>query len=466
MNKLKNQKGSAMQVAIIAIVLVGIGGAMITSMVINQIKSTHKASQTLDLKYDTEAGVEEVIGDFIDKINAKGFKKEIEEFNIIKLYVELANELVQSEGTADDQINAILNKISNGEMVNKSEVIKVRKTIQEAIEKKEGKSNPHADQLLKMALEYTLFIENNLFDINENLNINVITFEKSKSFIKMIIKNLAEVPFDDKQAIVYGNISVANRDTQYNSKGNNNLSNLYANFNKDKGPITIKIKELTKLTNEELIKLWVDDNANTVIGNIEKTDYTNVIDNEIKLIQGSEYLKTSNIEKLYKTTGNITSDIVKNMVKDRLKIIKLEIDMLIDWIKLMQNLKPDGSGGTELKERLIIEVPKSIEVKNNKGEIIAKTVTVEYDNENKAINELEKRVKLLSSTDSKYNPNFYSFEILKPPLTEVVLNLDIIGQIQEYKMEAKVDVKTHDILGKDKYEVDYEVKDWKKVNTP
>lgn len=466
-NKLKNQKGSAMQIAIIAIVLVGIGGAMITSMVINQIKSTHKASQTLDLKYDTEAGIEEVIGDFIDKINAKGFKREITEFNIVKLYVELAYELVQSNGVASREIEAILKKIGNGEMINKSEIIQVKYALQYAIGSEQGKSNPHADQLLKMALEYTLFIENNLFDTNGNLTIDGITFKKSQSFIRIIINDLTEVKFEDKDT-VYGNISVAHRDTQCNYKSYKNLSNLYSNLNKDTGFITIKIKELTGLTNEEAIKTWVDKNTDTVIGNIEKTDYTNVIDNEISLIQGGGYLETSDIKNLYKTTGDVTGDIFNNIVKDRLKIIKLEIDMLIDWIRLMQNLKPDTSGGTELTERLIIEVPKAIEIKNNNNEIIAKTVAVNYDSENKAVNEKEgaEKVKLLDSTDSKYNKDFYSFEILKPPSTELVLNLDIVGKIQKYKIQTKVDVKINDILSKDKYEVDYEVKDWKKVNMP
>ncbi len=452
-NILKNKRGSAMQLAIIAIALVGIGGAVITSMVVNQIKATSKSSQSLDLKYDVESGVEETIAEFIDKISAEGFKKEITEFNIIKLYVELADMLVKSNGVANTEINIILDKIGKGETVTKDEIGQIKSAIELAIKNEQGKSNPHADKLLNMVLKYTTFIQNNLFDSEGNTTINNINYAKCKEYINIIIENLSEIKFDDK-SVEYGNISIAYRDTKLNNKNYKSLEGLYNVFNKTSGNIYVKLKELQSKNSEILINEWVEDNADLLIDSINDTNYKTIIDDEINLItEVEDYLNINKIDQEYKTTGSTKKDI-NDIVIQRLKIVKFEIDMLIDWINIMQNIAPDQSVEPGYGETLIIAVPKIVNLASSNCQVTYNTVN---RNENEELG----RVNLLNDV------NWYKFEVIQRPSTSIVLDLKIISEInsseENYKIESDIQVTIEQILSKNNYRVNYQVKDWKKV---
>ncbi len=469
--KINSNKGSAFIIAIIAIVLVGIGSVTITSMVINQIKNTHKSSQNTELKYDTEALVEEVTGEFIANINGEGYKREISEFNIIKMYVELADKLVKSNGIANTEIGDVLKKIENGELLNKEDILKIETELNKAILNQQGNSNPHADGLLTAALDYTVFIKKNLYkttDLNETPSIENITQIQSKDFIKIIISKLSEVEFPYGQgnnSYLCGNVKVVFNDTIMNKYGYKYLNSLNNEFDKNStANIYSKVKELTLKNDISLINSWISTNANALIMKIESTKYRDTIDKEISLINNSSdsYLNTKDIIKKYKTTGSFSDTQIRQLVVDRLEIVKFEIDMLVDWIKIMQSLNQDNSGSNQIGQVLVINVPQNIEIKNLAGNILAKTTKVEYNTENRIENEANTRVELYEDDIN----NIYKFMILKPPTTTVILDTDVEGIVENNKIQAKLKITINSIEDKDEFQVNYEVIDWKKVNTP
>ena len=65
LKKIKSKDGSAMTIAIIVILLIGIFSSLIMSMLTNQIKFNMKNSKNTNLKYEAEAGVEETVANFI-----------------------------------------------------------------------------------------------------------------------------------------------------------------------------------------------------------------------------------------------------------------------------------------------------------------------------------------------------------------------------------------------------------------
>ncbi|MGL4911776.1 MAG: hypothetical protein ACRC3Y_05015 [Romboutsia sp.] len=68
-NKLKDESGSAMLLAIFLLVLVSIVIISFSSQVGNQIKSTMRADENIQEKYNMESYIEEAIADFIESIN-------------------------------------------------------------------------------------------------------------------------------------------------------------------------------------------------------------------------------------------------------------------------------------------------------------------------------------------------------------------------------------------------------------
>ena len=176
--KLKSQKGSVMSLAIVLIVLVSIVGTSITMMVNNQMKTYQVNSRYSDLKYDTEKGIEEVIGKFIDNINVVGKNDQFSEAGILQSYVELADILVASNGKFNSAVNDVLNSIKQG--VATKQDMNTLITEMNKLGTMVGKSNPDAKELTGIAAEYATFFRDNFF--NENTNGE--STEVAKEFIK------------------------------------------------------------------------------------------------------------------------------------------------------------------------------------------------------------------------------------------------------------------------------------------
>lgn len=475
LKKIKNKQGSAMQVAIIGILLVGFCSFTVTSMVINQIKTNSKSSQNTILKYETEEGIDETIAKFIENINITGNVVVTTEADILQMYVKLADTIVGSNGIVNAEINNILNNMDSG-IFTRSDLDQLAQQLGYIENDLAGNSNKDAKQILGIAKEYAEFFRDTLFDPKTSqLDVTRINYKACQKMIKNIFYNLQERVFESgngaNKKIYDGNIGVVYRDiTLNNNKYSKELDKLYNTFIKDS-----YIKDrLTSLSNikyntsegetvtDSKIKDWARSNVSHIIKEIKDTDYETAIKNEISRINKGGYIKESQIIGLYKTTGKGQVN-VRNLVIERLDIVKREIDMLIQWLTYMDELSKDvtiGGSSSSSTGDLIVSVPKEIKIEDNSNKEKVGKVT-HYT---------------INSTDvtflGKDASGKYKFEILKTGLTtKIDLKLKTESQVQDstkgnYKIESNVIVKINKILGKHDYNVDYEIADWNKVNIP
>ena len=465
-NKIKCKKGSAMQLAIIALLLVSICITSISSMVINQTKNNMKSSQNTGVKYNTESGVDEVIAKFIEEIESSGEKSVADEFDILHKYVEITDILVGSNGIVNATISNILNNMKIG-IVTKTDMQALSKSLEETMQTA-GASNPDAKELLGIAKKYADFFSNYFFNEYNELDLKNIKYNTIKEFVNLIIENLAEIEFErgngNNKVTDKGNISVVYRDISLNKNHSKNIDNIYQAFitNPESTNITIQInKNLETKKTEDEINEWAKKNVDKLKSLLIKDSYkySDAIKREIELINKGGYLNEKELKHYYSTTGNPN---YRQIVTQRLKIINYEIDMLIQWLEYMEDLsKINSSSGSESEsiENLIITVPKEINLPVSNDDEVKKTLSIVYNETNKTDNINNKTINLIDDSEK------LKFEILKPGLgTKIILNLKIQSQIDGYTIESDVDVKIYEILNKNEYKVDYEVKDWKKVN--
>lgn len=473
--KIKNNQGSAMQIAIIGILLVGVCSFTVTSMVINQIKTNTKSSQNTSLKYETEEGIDETIANFIENINITGEVVVTTELDILQMYVKIADTIVGSQGLVNAEINNILNNMKSG-IFTKTDLKQLADQLGIIETDLAGKSNKDAKQLVGIAKVYAEFFVNTLFDPDTNeIDINRINYKACQNMITDVFYNLQEREFESgngaNKKIYDGNIGVVYRDiTLNNNKYSKELDKLYNTFIKDSD-----IKDrLTSLSNikynaleaetvtDSKIKDWARSNVSHIIKKIKDTDYETAIKNEISRINKGGYIKESQIIGLYKTTGKGQVN-VRNLVIERLDIVKREIDMLIQWLTYMDELSKDvtiGGSSSSSTGDLIVSVPKEIKIEDNSNkEKVGKVTHYTINSED---------VTFLDDDSS----GKYKFKILKTGLTtKIDLKLKIESQVQDstkgdYKIESNVIVKIDNILGKHDYNIDYEIADWNKVNIP
>jgi len=74
-NKLKDNSGSAMLLAIFVLTLVTVAIIMFSTSIGNQIKSTMKTDESIEKKYESEGYIEESLGEFIESINVTNVTK-------------------------------------------------------------------------------------------------------------------------------------------------------------------------------------------------------------------------------------------------------------------------------------------------------------------------------------------------------------------------------------------------------
>lgn len=244
LKKLGNKVGSAMTLAIIVLLIVGIGGITMTSMVINQIKSTKSNSDSVDLKYKSEAEVEKVIGEYIDKISIDGERVATIDASLLIWFFMISHQYAEAgEGLLDgyntdlyNQVNEIEtlledyisegcscmteddcdtceldyckgntsnnkkpenNKICNVEKINKIKYENLT-DIKDKLDKLLTNLGTHKDSVAAMEIamllgtsrDYINLIIDNLFD-GENIKYSGFTEDQCNQFIEQVIESLS-----------------------------------------------------------------------------------------------------------------------------------------------------------------------------------------------------------------------------------------------------------------------------------
>ena len=457
LKKIKNKKGSAMTLAIIVLLIVGIGGTVTTNMVINQMKSTQKNSELIDSKYETEAEVEKVIGEYIDKINAEGDKTSISDFDVLYYYVNIADLLIKDNSKPiKDAMASIKVNLENG-ILKKEDLESIYSNIG-TITSGTGNSRPEGKLFLEMAKYYTELFMDNLFGTNSNsdsmVDLSTLTVKNCENMINGVLKNLSKEEFSYKEKgktyTHYGNAGLLYRNIKFAENTSNNIDEIYiafgSNTNTKFGEITGKI--------DSLLTQYNISNIDEIINEIKELQHEVKLEDEKEKVNTGNYLNTGKLLDIYKkiSTGDVNDLDVTNMVKDEIMIVKLEINMLLQWLNIYKDLNSntDSEGTVNPSEGFRITVPK--EISWNNGKVVAKPRNV--------------------VEDFKDNPNItlindpgldiYIFEIKSAH--EIVLNLDVNAEIENYKIFADVELNINPIMTEHTYDIDYKVKSWNKVN--
>jgi len=121
--KLRNKNGSAMTLAIVTLLIVGICGTTVTSMVTNQIKSTKNNYDSIDSNYQAEAQVETLVADYIDQIEVKGERGVNLNYDLLIWYFMIAHRYTEVAETYTkyyhtEYSSSVISKLKNGELEN------------------------------------------------------------------------------------------------------------------------------------------------------------------------------------------------------------------------------------------------------------------------------------------------------------------------------------------------------------
>lgn len=434
LRKIKKQNGSAMSLAIALIAIVTIIGSSITMMVNNQMKVYQVNSRHTNLKYDTEKGIEEVIGKFIENIKVVGRNDEFSETGVLQSYVELADIIVASNGKFNSAVNDVLNRIKQGVATKQDMntlIIEMNK-----LGTMVGKSNPDAKELIGIAVEYATFFMDNFF----NENSNGVSTEVAKEFIKKIINNLSTREFKtgngNNSGTYYGNVGVVYRDLVTISKKGEPFKSIYTEFkNNNSTNVAGKLKNLDNLTENDIDR---------ILSSINSTNYIENIKLEMNNVSKGSYLNEKEIKHYYSTTGNVKN--IDNVSK-RLQIVKKEIDMLVQWLNAIKGNMQGTEGETTIVSSLQVQVPAQVTESNGKTISITPVENDNITSTKKIVDELE----------------IYEINILSPSAsTNILINLDIQSKTDEYTIEADVDVNIYGIVSEVDYKVEYSVTNWNK----
>lgn len=471
LKKIKSKDGSAMTIAIIVILLIGIFSSLIMSMLTNQIKFNMKNSKNTNLKYEAEAGVEETVANFIEDVNFVGNvtvnvpMESQSEFDIVRMYIELANAIIGGNGIDDSIITPILNEIKEGD-ISKSKMINLSEQLDIVINEidrnnssKHGYAHKDVIDLLNIAKSYTDFFIVNFYEVDgEDLKLNM-DYSLCINLINKALYNLREMNFEN-DTDVYGNIGRAYRDLNFGVNGNGNKRltksyNLFQNKNNIKIPYeNLTIEEAESKKNE--IDIWVGNNVSKMISKITAINYGDeILNNKNEIDKKSSYLKESNIKENYRKSSSYCGWFSgcniqhKTLVKNRLDIVKKEIDIIVNWLTNMQTIKNMTNGSSR---KPIMAIPKAIPNGNKNAQVLYNTIN-------------SNNVNLLQDDNS----GNYRFEILSlGSETRIKFNLKVQSEVvngenDNYKIEANIIVKIHDVISEDNYKIDYEIESWNKI---
>lgn len=92
--KLKDDKGSAMILAIIVIVLASIIILMLSKQIVSQIKTSKNAQNSIQADYNVQGNIEQAIGSFIERVSISDNGKENQLSSDSKLKYEASQSIV------------------------------------------------------------------------------------------------------------------------------------------------------------------------------------------------------------------------------------------------------------------------------------------------------------------------------------------------------------------------------------
>lgn len=432
-NKLKSNEGSSMVLAIIAMVLVTLLIGTIGMQLNNQIKFNSKTETYIQSKYESQGGIENGIGEFINsievtgEINSNTIKPEYMYLEIIKQYVTEANLIIGNNGILNTQINEAI------KMIDEKDYINIKPQLEKIINNNalngNGGGKPEIERELNVAIkyidEYKLTMDRtNCISNIKFLNDRII--ENSENYVQKDLKNSYKVY------------------VKYNEETlDHDLVNHFGNMN-----------NVVKDTINALKSYEQNNNIDGISDSIKKIEKYEYVINEIML----NLNQLNSISDALTLRGHIYGNgngrdpkEIYDIVYNRIKTISLELELMKENLIYLRDNTSSSGGSTNNPEnttskKMILTVPKVInDIKEEGYEYVSKVTLEEYEPNPNII-----------KSESKNN---YEFEILNKDAI-IELNLSIESENDNYTTNSKVNIIISNIKDSQIYDVKYEVVSW------